>query len=177
MNRELTHKTELQAILVLEPDRLRGAVVARAVSRMFSSARVYCESQPATAARILAEEDIDLLIVAIRGFDLDILTLLGVWAEHGVGSTRVLVMTSDMESAALSALRSLPITGVYDSRTGNLEELEFACRAVASGNTYWHRCIAEGRSPRSVIYGAIDVPLVHPRRSDGRRAPPTRRDP
>ncbi len=133
----MSPKTDLKEILVLEPDRLRGAVVARAVSKTFPTARVYCESEPALAAKMLAERDVELFVVALRGFDLDILTLLGVWAEHAVGHTRVLVMTPDVHSTAVTALRSLPVTGVFDSSSSDLRELEFACRTVASGATYW----------------------------------------
>jgi hypothetical protein len=136
-------KPEVHEILVLEPDRLRGAVIARTTSRLFPSARVYCESDPSVAAVLLAEHAIELFIVAVRGFDLDIVTLLGVWAEHNVGETRVLLMTPDPQSNVLTALRSLPINGVFDSSCSDLRELEFACVAVASGATYVSRSVRE----------------------------------
>ena len=141
MNREIPRNIQLQEILVLDPDRLRGAVVARSVSKTFPAARVYCESEPSVAASILAQHDIELFLVAVRGFDLDILTLLGVCATHNQGRTRVLVMTPEPHSTALDALRSLPITGVFDSRSSNLRELERACRLIANGFTYRSRSL------------------------------------
>jgi DNA-binding NarL/FixJ family response regulator len=84
-----------------------------------------------------------LFVVAVRGFDLDTVTLLGAWADHGSPQTRVLVMTPDVHCGAVTALRSLPITGVFDSSSSDLRELEFACRAVASGAKYWCPKVAE----------------------------------
>jgi DNA-binding NarL/FixJ family response regulator len=129
-------KTEVQEILVLEPDRLCGAIVAQTVSRLFPNARVHCETEPSVAAVLLAEHAIDLFIVALRGFDLDVITLLGVWADHDANYTRVLIVTPDVNSAALRTIERLPVMGVFDSSRGDLRDLEDACRAVASGHCF-----------------------------------------
>ena len=160
----MSPNSELQPILVLEPDRLRAAIVARAVSRVFAGARVYCESDTGVAAKILAEQDIGLFIVGLRGFDLDILTLLGVWAEQAAARTRVLIMTPHIASTAVMALRTLPITGIFDSSSGDLRELEFACRTVASGETYWCRPYGDTNSEDNAIVATqVAEPPTPPR--------------
>src|SRR5690348_3564093 len=103
--------TELQRVLVLDPDRLCGAMIAQTARQVFQSSQVEYEAEPAVAAVRLAEEQIDLFLVAVRGFDLDILTLLGVWAEHDPRRTRVLVIAPQANCSAMMALRSLPISG------------------------------------------------------------------
>lgn len=137
MNDTPDNFAEVREILVLETDRLRGAVVARTLSRVFPHARVYSEHLTTVAAKVLADNPIDLFVVAVRGFDLDVLTLLGVWAQHAEPQTRLLVMTPDVNSAAMKAIQTLPVAAVFDCSHANLRELEFACRAVASGKPYW----------------------------------------
>jgi DNA-binding NarL/FixJ family response regulator len=150
----MSQKLDLQEILVLETDVEQGAVVARLISRLFPAARVYCESTPTRAAAVLSEGTIDLFVVAVRGFDIDVLTLLGAWADHGSSCTRVVVMSPDLRSNAVAALRCLPIQG-WVNATAAIEELEVACRSVAKGGTYsslataGSRRMAEGPLPAS----------------------------
>ena len=139
----MSPKADVQEVLVLEPEPLCGAVIAQTARTVFPGARVHRETEPSAAAIVLAERPIGLFIVAMRGFDLDVLTLLGVWAEHDASRTRVLVVTPDANSAALMAIRSLPIAGVYDSRSSDLTELEDAFRAVARGCGYWSRSVRQ----------------------------------
>ncbi len=131
--------TDVQDVLVLEPDPLCGAMIAQTAGAVFPSARIHCETLPAEAAAVLAERQVSLFIVTLRRFDFDILTLLGVWAEHDTNCTRVLVITPDATSSAVAALQSLPIHGIVDLRQTDFQELERAFRTVAGGATYWSR--------------------------------------
>jgi DNA-binding NarL/FixJ family response regulator len=164
----MAEKTELQHVLVLDPDRLCGAMIAQTARRVFPDADVDYESEPAVAAVRLAERPVDFLIVAVRGFDLDILTLLGVWAEHNVQHTRVLVVAPQANCSALLALQTLPINGIFDSTHGDLAELEVACRAIADGQAYWSSTVrARMEKPQAATKViASPAPL--------RRAPPER---
>jgi DNA-binding NarL/FixJ family response regulator len=128
---------DVREILVLETDRLCGAVLVQAAKRVFPAAKLHSESEPAVAAVLLADHPIDLFIVAVRGFDLDIITLLGVWAEHDTKRTRVLVVTPNASSHAIVALRGLPIAGIFDSSWSDLKDLEFAMSAVGGGKPYF----------------------------------------
>ncbi len=176
----MSPKTDVQEVLILEPEPLCGAVIAQTAGIVFPGANVHLETEPAMAAAILAERPIGMFIVALRGFDLDILTLLGVWAEHDANRARVLVITPDANSAALMAIRTLPIAGVYDSSNSDLPELEFAFRAIARGASYWSSSVRQqinalaGTDLKPI--GLVDDMFVELRditRRD-RRAPPAR---
>jgi len=149
---------DVREILVLETDRLRGTVIARTISRVFPTARVYTEHKTNSAAQVLAECQIDLFVVALRGFDLDVLTLLGVWAQHATPQTRLMIMTPDVNCAAMRAAASLPIAAVFDCSRGDLRELEFACRAVASGRPYWCPALV---TAGHLAAAAVENPLAH----------------
>jgi DNA-binding NarL/FixJ family response regulator len=130
-------ESKVQHALVLDPDRLCGAMITQTVRGVFPAACVQNESDPAIAAVRLADGGIDLLVVAVRTFDLDIITLLGVWAEHDADHTRVLLIAPQGNSSAMLALQSLPIHGIFDSTHGDLRELEIACRLVGRGGRYF----------------------------------------
>lgn len=168
MNATPRGTSEITEILVLETDRLRGAVIARTVSRVFPTARIYAEHLTSEAAQVLAGRRIDLFLVALRGFDLDVLTLLGVWAQHADERTRLLVMSPDVNCAAMRAVRTLPISAVFDSSRADLRELEFACRAVAAGRPYWCPALAMANAGAS----ADSAPPFVPSRLT-RRDPPS----
>lgn len=131
----MSPKTLIREILVLESDRLCGAVISRTLRGTFPDARVHCKNDIATAAETLSRGDVDLFVVTIRGFDLDVLTLLGVWAEHQAERTRVLVITPNANSSAMAALRGLPISGVFDSSCRSMRDLEALCCAIANGQS------------------------------------------
>ena len=160
--------TDVQHVLILEPDPLRGTMIAQSVRSALPSARVQLESVPGNAAAVLAENDVALFIVTLHGFDLDILTLLGVWAEHDVRRTRVLIVTPDANSSAIAALGSLPIHGIVDLRQADFQELERAFRLVLRGDNYRSRSsMSEVAVPCVVRYGLaetcrlqIDLPEV-----------------
>lgn len=158
---------------MLEPDRLCGAIVSQTVSRLYPQARVHCETEPSVAAVLLAERAIDLFIVALRGFDLDVITLLGVWADHDAHYTRVLVVTPHANCAALRTIEGLPILGVFDSSRGDLHDLETACVAVVNGCRFRGTPEPECGTPKSMgcsyVHArytepaSVDLPLIHPR--------------
>lgn len=166
-------------VLILEPDRLCAAVITRCAGDALPKATIHCVSEPAEAAKLLAKGTIRLFIAGIRGFDLDILTLLGVWAEHEAANTRVLVVTPEVNSTAVVALKALPLSGIFDSGTNNLRELEFAIRIVATGGLYFaqpeaaHRVpIAARHVPEVISLGRYDdMPMRRP----GRGTPPSGR--
>lgn len=133
--------SQILRVLVLDTDRLCGAMITETVRNEYPTSQVDYEADPATAAASLTEGTIDLMVVAVRGFDLDVITLLGVWAEHDVDRTRVLVIAPTGNSSALLALQTLPIHGVFDSAQGDLHELELACRVVGRGGTYFSKTV------------------------------------
>lgn len=171
----MSSPSDIQQILVLDADRLCGAVLARTVSTIFPSARVYCESAPNVAASLLAEESIDFLVVSVRGFDLDVITLLSVWSEREAPRAPVLVVTPDAGSTAVVAVRTLPVGGIFDSSSSDLREFEAACHLVASGSVYL--------SPAALKLDLAAAPIALPRmpepapaeRPPGRGAPPNDR--
>lgn len=130
-------KKEVRHILVLESDRVCAAQLTRTASSVFPQAHVQHETEPAAAAVYLAQQEVDFFIPVLRDFDLDLITLLGVWAEHDADRTRTLVVTPNSNSAAVAAARALPICGVFEIGAGDLREFEWACRVIAGGGAYW----------------------------------------
>lgn len=126
-------------------------MIAQSAKTALPDASVHLESVPANAAALLADRDIALFVVTLHGFDLDILTLLGVWAEHDPRRTRVLVITPDANSSAIAALASLPIHGIVDLRQSDFQELERAFRVVLAGATYRSRSAMIKGAPLEVI--------------------------
>lgn len=135
----MSSSPHVQEILILEPDRLCAAVLANSVHTVFPDVILHCEADPNLAAVALAERQIDLFVATLRGFDLDIMTLLGVWADQKPRRTRVLVVTPNADSVPLAAVRALPISGIFHWNEGDLGELESALRIIASGSSYWSR--------------------------------------
>lgn len=173
-------ENNVHEVLILEPSRLRGAMLAQSARAALPGARVYCESEPAAAAVTLSERPVGLFVVAVSGRKLDTATLLRAWADCDVRRTRVLVVTPQAQSTALAALGSLPVTGIFDSSCGDLREFEFALRAVSRGVAYWSRGVREHRMrmlARNHALECIVLPLSF--QFDGVRwrqsAPPRRR--
>lgn len=150
-------KPDVQEILVLETDPLCAVVIAEYTSSVFPGARIHCESDPAVAAVVLADRPVDLFIVAVRGLDLDVITLLGVWAGHDVERTKVLVVTPQLTSASLKAVCTLPIAGLLDWSCAELAELQVALRRIANGSTYWSRSVVTQRTGQTLWEPANDA--------------------
>ncbi|WP_146180355.1 hypothetical protein [Opitutus sp. ER46] len=171
---------QLQRILVLERNKARGAKLARALSRAFPSARVYCEADPACGASVLASGGIELLIACVHGFEFDVLTLLGVWTSNEAAGPRVLVLASEPSAATLTAVQSLPISGLLDLGRAKLKDIEAACRAIAAGSPYAVAPVSErnartGQDPwTSSGADAAELPYTDDLRWH-HRAPPLRR--
>jgi DNA-binding NarL/FixJ family response regulator len=160
----------INEILLLDPDGLCRALLAESLGRTFPGARIHAEREPAKAAEILTDHGVDLFVVAVRGFDLDAITLLGVWAEHQAERVPVLVVTPDVDSTAMLALRDLPITGVLDSSCSDLGEFATACAAVARRLSYRSRS-AKPVATATVAAASEAEPLTF---SQPPRTPPTR---
>jgi DNA-binding NtrC family response regulator len=175
MNRLNSTRSASRDILVLDADRLRGAVVARALSRTFSNVRVYCEAQAKEAASILERRNVGLFLVTLNSFDADAITLLKVWSDYARAQTRVIVLSSDLSGAAVQAVRSLPIEHYFDYNTGTLDELETLCKRVLAQDGPALRPLREIERPSE------DVPLRRSARMpdldirDPRSGPPDRR--
>lgn len=160
----------INEILLLEPDGLCRTLLAESLGRTFPGARIHAEREPVKAAEILTDHGVDLFVVAVRGFDLDAITLLGVWAEHQSERVPVLVVTPDVDSTAMLALRDLPITGVLDSSCSDLREFVAACLAVSCGVRYRSRSAKTLAIANAAVAGEAE-PLTF---SQPTRTPPTR---
>ena len=126
-------------------------MLAESLGRTFRGATIHAEGNPAVAAEILTERGVGLFVVAVRGFDLDAITLLGVWAEHQSHCVPALVVTPDIDSTAMLALRALPIPGIFDSSCGDIREFEDACATVACGLPYRSRTARAVMAAKAVI--------------------------
>lgn len=139
----MTTKSDPQQVLILEPDRLRAATIYGALDAAFPSAVVRMTTDPQCAAAKLTESSTGLFVVAVRGFDLDVITLLTLVGERKPKTTTVLVVTNEVNVKLLRTLLHIPVGGVFDCFDGDIRELEFACRVVASGGSYWSRSVRE----------------------------------
>lgn len=128
------------SVLILKADRLYAETLRKLARAVLPQASIQTVSTVADAAAALAARRIDLLITGV-GASLagDVFDLLPTGVEASARVERVLVVTTNREHRQLTALRRLPIQGVFDSGTEPFDQFKVALRLVAGGGIYWSR--------------------------------------
>ena len=135
---------EIRTILIVKADRLYAEALRQLALVVFPSAHIRLAWSIASAEAALAAEPVELLVTGI-GASLvgDALDFLARYLAQSAGTKRVLVVTTHRDVHLLSALRSLPIHGVFDSAVEHPEQFLLAIQAVAQRDQYWSRSILD----------------------------------
>jgi DNA-binding NarL/FixJ family response regulator len=128
-------------ILILKADRLCASILGQAAQRIFPGARFRVAATIDGATAALAAQPVNLLITGLGFLDGDILDLLAEKPAQPRRFRRALVVTGRRELRLLTALKTLPIQGVFDPTTEELEQFEVAIKLVAGGSAYWSASI------------------------------------
>lgn len=130
----------VRAVLILKADRLYADALRHLALRAFPQARIRLADSVAGASTALAAEAVELLVTGVGpSLGGDVLDFLADCAGKIARARRVLVVTTHHEPRVLTALRSLPIHGVFDSATELPEQFLTAIQTVAHGEYYWSR--------------------------------------
>jgi len=146
---------DVSRVLILKADRLCGETLRRAVLTVIPAARVSLLSRVEEARAALASASFDLLLTGVAMIDGDVLDLLSGSLREPRRIRRVLVVTGRKEVRTLESVRAMPVDGVFDSSSGELEEFERALRSVISGRPYWSAsvlaCLSRQSAPSRSI--------------------------
>jgi DNA-binding NarL/FixJ family response regulator len=131
-------------VLILKADRLCADTLRQLTLRVFPSARVRIVASIDRIGRLLAAEPVDLLIAGTEPLrDGDLLDFLSAGDASPVPARHILIVTTHCEDRVLSALRVLPVAGVFDSACDPPEQLVNALRMVVNGSRYWSPNLVE----------------------------------
>ena len=128
------------SVLILKADKLYAESLRKLIRTVLPQASIQTASTVASAAAVLTAKRIDLLITGVgASLDGDVFDILPTGSESPSRVERVLVITTNHEHRQLTALRHLPIQGVFDSASEPTEQFKVALRLVAGGGIYWSR--------------------------------------
>lgn len=135
-----TPAPEPYSVLILKADRLYAETLRKLTRAVLPQASIQLVATVKDAAAALAARKTDLLITGV-GASLagDVFDILPTGPASAARAERVMVVTTNREQRQLSALRRLPIQGVFDSATEPTDQFKVALRLVAGGGIYWSR--------------------------------------
>lgn len=144
--------SDIESVLIVKADKIYADTLREVVTTTFGHAQVRLAGSVAEATTLLRQQPVDLLLTgvesAITGNVLDFLaTCLG----KPRLARRVLVLITHGEFRLLSALRSLPVHGVFDSANDEPRNFIPALKDVAAGTRYWSPITLE-RIDRQMSY-------------------------
>jgi DNA-binding NarL/FixJ family response regulator len=141
-------------IFVLKTELLYAETLAKAACRVFPLAEIAFANRIDAMAAMLRGGAIDLLVTGLGIEDSDVLDFLFFAIRERSHIHRVLVATGRHGQRFLDSLWDLPVDGIYDSATGDLQEFERALRAVVDGAGYLSREFA--------LHRTAALPADHP---------------
>lgn len=136
--------SDLHTVLILKADRIYAESLRAVVVDALAQPDVQLATSVAQAAAVVAENPTDLLIAGVDvAIDGNVLDFIASCLKKPRRARRVLALITDSEFRLLSALRSLPIQGVFDSANDEPGNFIPALRTVASGSRYWSPSVLE----------------------------------
>jgi DNA-binding NarL/FixJ family response regulator len=138
----------VHTILIVKADQLYAEALRDLVLGVFPAAVVKLAHTVESASRAVAGEVFDLLVTGL-GASLggDMLDFISDCTDRAFHTPRVLVVTTHREPRVLSALRNLPVQGVFDSTAEHREKFIEAVAAVAGGRRYCSPTLAAAEEP------------------------------
>lgn len=135
---DVASPSEIERVLILKADKMYAETLRDVVNKSLPGAQICLARSVAEAAGMLAVHPVDLLITgvetAIHGNVLDFLAdCLGKPRR----TRRAFVLITYSEFRLLSALRALPVHGVFDSANDEPDNFVPALKSVAQGTRYW----------------------------------------
>lgn len=128
----------VQSVLIVKADQLYAEALRDLVLGVFPSAVVKLAHTIESASRAFADEVFDLLVTGLGpSLGGDMLDFILDCTDRPRHRPRVLVVTTHREPRVVSALRTLPIQGVFDATTDQRDKFRQAVVTVAGGGRYW----------------------------------------
>lgn len=130
-----TTHSDVRSILIVKADRIYAEALRLFIRKAFPQAKIRIECSLELAAVALAKEPVELLVTGI-GASLggDAIDFLSTCTGRDSRARQVLVVTTHHEVRLLTALRTLPIRGVFDSTEESPDQLTAALQLVARGD-------------------------------------------
>ena len=137
-----TTHSDVRSILIVKADRIYAEALRLFIRKAFPQAKIRIECSLELAAVALAKEPVELLVTGI-GASLggDAIDFLSTCTGRDSRARQVLVVTTHHEVRLLTALRTLPIRGVFDSTEESPDQLTAALQLVARGGFYWSQSV------------------------------------
>lgn len=129
---------DTRTVLILKADKLYAESLRSEVYEVLQRPSIRLATSVADAARMLGDHRADLLLTGGAGsIQGNVLDFLATCTTKPILARRVFVLTTHGEFRLLSALRSLPIQGLFDSAHDEPKNFIPALRTVAAGGRYW----------------------------------------
>lgn len=134
----------VETVLILKADQLYADLLRQHVQHEFPHARITLVTSVDAAATVLAAGSPDLLVTGLGATaEGDVLDLLARRHPRHLGARHVLVVTTRREYRLLAALKSLAVTGVFDTASEAPGQFSVALRSTAAGAAYWSATFVE----------------------------------
>lgn len=121
--------------LILHWDLIHCQTLATLVKGVFAATEVMITQRARDALRLLAAAPVVVALMGVDAPDLDGLDFVPETIECRM-AYHTIITCERSDSRTLSALRRLPISGMIDPSTADLDELRAALTEVASGRRY-----------------------------------------
>ena len=141
---EFTPTPHVPAVLILKADRLYARSIQQAVQTVLPEARVVLATCIDSAAASLGAQSFDLIVTGLEpGLKGDVLDFVSARSRSAARTERTLVVSAEFEQRVVVALRTLAVTGVFDTATELPGSFLQALEAVMSGQRYWSASVLE----------------------------------
>jgi DNA-binding NarL/FixJ family response regulator len=127
----------IATVLLLQANRFYADMLRQQIAAVYPGAVCKWVSRVAEAQRAVLSGPVDLLVAGTEAVDGDVLDFLLACTGVEPPARFILVITSHREPHLLERLRSMPVSGVFDSADESAENVTHALRAVSEGETYW----------------------------------------
>lgn len=135
-------------VLILKADRVYAETLRQVALNALDRPEIQLASSVSEASAAVANQPLDLLITGTESsIPGNVLDFLAACLAKPRRIRHVLVLTTHREFRLLSALRSLPVHGVFDSANDEPGNFITALRTVAAGGRYWSSSVQEAVFP------------------------------
>lgn len=132
------------AVLILNADRLYARTLQQMVLGVLPAARVILVTCIDSATATLNAQPFDLIVTGLEpSLKGDVLDFISSRRRCAASTERIIVVSAEFEQRVVAALRTLAVSGVFDTASELPASFTAALRVVMGGQRYWSPSVLE----------------------------------
>lgn len=141
---EFASHLDSPAVLILKSDRLYARSLQQMVLSVLPNARFTLATCIDAAVASLVARPFELIVAGLESsMKGDVLDFIASRKLAGAGTERIFVVSSDFEQRVVAALRTLAVSGVFDTANELPTGFASALQTVMAGQRYWSPSVLE----------------------------------